>query len=64
MVATHIEDLRAAARNGLKTVYVRRPFESSRDGKYIEEVGNHVHEEFDVVVDSFLELVEVVEGKR
>jgi phosphoglycolate phosphatase-like HAD superfamily hydrolase len=64
MVAAHTADLRAAANNGLRTVYVRRPFEFSRDGKNIEEDESRVHEEFDVVVNSFVELVEVVEGKR
>lgn len=64
MVAAHVEDLRAAARNGLKTVYVRRPFEWSRNEEKIVEDESRAHEEFDVVVDSFLELVAVLEGQR
>jgi len=63
MVAAHVEDLRAAARHGLRTVYVRRPFEFSRDGSNTEEDESLIHE-FDVVVNSFLELVEVVECKK
>lgn len=64
MVAAHVQDLRAAASNGMKTVYVRRPFEWSRNEEKIVEDESRMHEEFDVVVDSFLELVEVLEGKR
>ena len=54
MVAAHIQDLRAAASHGMKTVYVRRPTE---DGDLRAQVrskaeGGEVH----VVVDSFEEL--------
>jgi FMN phosphatase YigB (HAD superfamily) len=64
MVAAHVEDLRAAASCGLKTVYVRRPFEWSRGEEKIIEDETRVHEEFDVVVNSFLELVEVVRWQK
>jgi FMN phosphatase YigB (HAD superfamily) len=54
MVAAHIEDLRAAARNGMKTIYVRRPDE----GGPSEDVVNAKADggEVDIVVNSFLEL--------
>jgi FMN phosphatase YigB (HAD superfamily) len=60
MVAAHVEDLRAAARCGLKTIYVSRSFEWSRGEEKIIEDETRVNEEFDAVVKSFLELVEVV----
>jgi beta-phosphoglucomutase-like phosphatase (HAD superfamily) len=59
MVAAHVEDLRAAARNGMKTVYVRRWNEWSRDEKKVVEDESRVEEEFDVVVDSFITLSEL-----
>ena len=56
MVAAHIEDLRAAASVGMKTVYVRRVGEDPivRDGELVKrkDEGGEV----DRVVDSFLEL--------
>jgi len=64
MVASHVKDLRAAASYGLKTVYLRRIFEYDLEGKVIEEDESRVHEEFDVVVDSLLELVQIVEGTK
>jgi len=60
MVAAHVEDLRAAARHGMKTVYIRRWNEWSRDEKKVVEDESHVEEEFDVVVDSFIKLSELV----
>ncbi|KAI9062297.1 haloacid dehalogenase [Trametes sanguinea] len=54
MVAAHIHDLRAAAKHGMKTVYVRRPTE---DGALREQVKDKAGGgEVDVVVDSFEEL--------
>jgi len=59
MVAAHIYDLRAAAKYGLKTVYVRRPTE---DNEEIHKEARSKAEggEFDVVVDSFVELASVL----
>lgn len=60
MVAAHIYDLRAAAKHGLRTVYVRRP---------TEDVANRLREsvkpkseggEVDVVVDTLEELAELM----
>ena len=59
MVAAHIHDLRAAAGQGMKTVYVRRVGEDPivKDGEMVKskDEGGEV----DCVVDSFLELSEV-----
>ena len=56
MVAAHIDDLRAAASHGMKTVYVRRPTE---DGGSREQVkGKAEGGEVDVVVNSFCEVVQ------
>jgi hypothetical protein len=55
MVAVHVDDLRAAASHGFKTVYVCRKTEDVADereaAKTKQEGG-----EFDVVVDSLEEL--------
>ncbi|CAL1697130.1 unnamed protein product [Somion occarium] len=59
MVAAHIYDLRAAASHGLKTVYVRRSGEDPaeiRDQVKPKAEGGEV----DVVVDTFLELADVL----
>ncbi|EMD41274.1 hypothetical protein CERSUDRAFT_109865 [Gelatoporia subvermispora B] len=58
MVAAHINDLRAAASHGLRTVYVRRPTEDAaeRDAVRPKVEGGEV----DVVVDSFVELAAVL----
>ena len=60
MVAAHIHDLRAAASLGMKTIYVRRGGEDPvvRDGELVKskDEGGEV----DCVVDSFLELSEVI----
>ena len=60
MVAAHIQDLRAAAGVGMKTVYVRRVGEDPlvRDGELVKskDEGGEV----DCVVDSFLELSEII----
>lgn len=64
MVAAHIQDLRAAASVGMKTIYVRRLGEDPvkagdvRDGEIVKskDEGGEV----DGVVDSFLELSEVI----
>ena len=62
MVAAHIYDLRAAAGQGMVTVYVRRPHEdipldspvrSKKDGG-----------EVDYVVDSFLEIADIADLKQ
>ena len=60
MVAAHIQDLRAAAGVGMKTVYVRRVGEDPlvRDGELVKskDEGGEV----DCVVDSFLGLSEII----
>ncbi|KAI5896943.1 haloacid dehalogenase [Schizophyllum commune H4-8] len=56
MVAMHIEDLRGAAKNGLKTIYVRRP-EANEPIAEPEVVTTKAEGgEVDVVVDSLVEL--------
>ena len=60
MVAAHIKDLRAAASVGMKTVYVRRVGEDPivRDGELVKS--KNEGGEVDCVVDSFLELSEII----
>ena len=53
MVAAHPDDLRAAAGNGLKTVYVPRPLEWGPGGE--AEPSDPI---FDVVARGFLKLAE------
>ncbi|KIM36322.1 hypothetical protein M413DRAFT_291488 [Hebeloma cylindrosporum] len=59
MVAAHIYDLRAAGSLGMTTIYVRRPDEDARaldmEVKSKEDGG-----EVDCVVDSFVELAEIL----
>jgi len=62
MVAAHIFDLRAAAAQGMRTVYVRRPKE---DEEALSALGGDIKSkehggEVDIVVDSFTELAEVL----
>ena len=54
LVAAHVADLRAAASQGIKTIYIRRPTEDNevRDKVLSKAEGG----EFDAVVDSFFEL--------
>tara|TARA_B100000029_G_scaffold499411_1_gene569793 strand:- start:726 stop:1445 length:720 start_codon:yes stop_codon:yes gene_type:complete len=52
MVAAHSEDLREAAKSGLKTAYVSRPFEYG-PRHHNDDVLN---EDFDVVANDFLDL--------
>jgi 2-haloacid dehalogenase len=54
MVAAHPSDLRAAARCGLATAYVRRPLERGPGGPMEPALPG----EFDLEVDSFLELAD------
>nr|UNR78490.1 dehalogenase [Schizophyllum commune] len=64
MVAMHIEDLRGAAKNGLKTIYVRRP-DANEPIPEPEEVKSKAEGgEVDVVVDSLVELAEVLRKIR
>lgn len=59
MVAAHIYDLRAAAKEGMHTVYVRRPTEDlqeDRDSVKAKKYGGEV----DVVVDSLEELADLL----
>ncbi|KAL1722881.1 HAD-like domain-containing protein [Schizophyllum commune] len=64
MVAMHIEDLRGAAKNGLKTIYVRRP-EANEPIPEPEEVKSKAEGgEVDVVVDSLVELAGVLRKLR
>jgi len=60
MVAAHIHDLRVAASLGMKTVYVRRVGEDPtvKDGENVKSKAEGG--EVDCVVDSFLELSEVI----
>ncbi len=57
MVAAHPSDLRAAAKVGMRTAYVPRPFEWGPQGRGETEGG----EDFDVTAGSFLELAEILE---
>ena len=63
LVATHLWDLRGAAKCGLKTVYVHRnamePIEESTDVKTKAEGG-----EVDLVVSSFTELASILEKSK
>lgn len=57
MVAAHIHDLRAAASQGMATVYVRRP---SEDGGLQEDIKDKRQGgEVDYVVNSLTELAEM-----
>lgn len=56
MVAAHVEDLRGAARCGLKTIYVRRQTEDAGDGT--ENHAEYRPEEFDIVVNDLVQLAE------
>ncbi|TFK48012.1 haloacid dehalogenase [Heliocybe sulcata] len=63
MVAAHIKDLRAAAGHGMRTIYVRRPTEDSpdvRDAVKTKEEGGEV----DLVVDSFLDIIPAIDGRK
>lgn len=61
MVAAHIYDLRAAAQQGMKTVYVRRSTEDTPDIR--ETVQAKVDGgEVDLVVNDLYELVEILKG--
>ena len=51
MVAAHPDDLRAAAANGLKTVYVPRPLEWGPESE-----AEPSDPDFDLVVEDFVEL--------
>jgi 2-haloacid dehalogenase len=57
MVACHLGDLRAAARRGLRTAYVRRPDEYG-PGKTPDPPQ---HGEFDIVCNSFIDLAQVLD---
>ena len=62
MVAAHIYDLRAAAKHGMKTVYVRRPTE---DVAVQAEVKSKAEDgEVDLVVDSILEVAEALRASN
>lgn len=58
MVAAHIDDLRAAASHGLKTVYVRRPTEDVGVCGSVKSKADGG--EVDVVVDGFEELARLL----
>lgn len=59
MVAAHLRDLRAAASFGLKTIFVRRPTEETAETRS-QAKDKKGGGEVDVVVDSFNELVEIL----
>lgn len=58
MVATHMWDLTGAAKCGLKTIYIRRAAEEpmSEDEVKSKADGGEV----DIVVDSFVELADIL----
>ena len=60
LVAAHIYDIRAAASHGMKTVYVRRPTEEPLERDQVKSKGEGG--EVDVVVDSFLQLAEILQA--
>ncbi|KAL1728569.1 HAD-like domain-containing protein [Schizophyllum commune] len=64
MVAMHIEDLRGAAKNGLKTIYVRRPDANEPIAEPVEVKIKAEGGEVDVVVDSLVELADVLSKLR
>jgi 2-haloacid dehalogenase len=59
MVAAHPSDLRAAAAEGLRTAYVRRPLEWGASGAGGEEASG---ERFDVVAADFVDLAARLDG--
>jgi 2-haloacid dehalogenase len=58
MVAAHNADLAAARANGLKTVFVRRPFEHGPS----QTSDLAAEQEWDVIVDSLTEAADVLNG--
>ena len=54
MVAAHIDDLRAAGREGMYMFYIRRPTEDEENRDKVKEKKDGG--EVDIVVDSFVEL--------
>ncbi|HEY7202062.1 MAG TPA: haloacid dehalogenase type II [Candidatus Dormibacteraeota bacterium] len=62
MVAAHPDDLRAAAGEGLRTGYVRRPLEWGAEAAAADRADQPASEEFDVAADDFLELAARLEG--
>jgi 2-haloacid dehalogenase len=58
MVAAHPGDLRAAAAQGLRTAYLPRPLEWGPDREFR---GKREDDTFDLEVDSFVELTEVLD---
>ena len=62
LVAAHVYDLRAAAAQGFRTVYVRRPTEDAGERERVRAKADGG--EVDVVVDSFEELAALVARAR
>lgn len=65
MVAAHIYDLRAAAEQGMRTIYVRRPsedydFNGVDQGPSVKSKAEGG--DVDLVVDSFVELADIMEN--
>lgn len=61
MVAAHIFDLRAAASLGMRTIYVRRPNEDEDvHNEAIDVKSKAEGGEVDYVVDSFVELAQII----
>lgn len=61
MVAAHIYDLRAAAKLGMRTIYVRRLDEDLDANKQPVDVKSKADGgDVDYVVDSFTELAEII----
>lgn len=62
LVAAHIHDLRGAAAQGMRTVYVPRP--RADEGVRDQVKGKAEGGEVDLVVSSFVDLAKWVEGNR
>ncbi|KAH9475812.1 (S)-2-haloacid dehalogenase [Psilocybe cubensis] len=62
LVAAHIYDLRAAAKVGMRSVYIRRPGEDidPSTGEYVDVKTKENGGDVDYVVGTFLELADVV----
>jgi len=70
LVASHIGDLRGAAKQGMRTIYIRRLDEPDEQLDEDRAAGKGEVKtkaeggEVDIVVDSFTELAEVLAGRK
>lgn len=60
MVAAHMYDLEAAAKQGMRTVYVRRPTEDTTEIRDTDCFNLRDEGKIDLVVSDLRELVEVL----